>query len=314
MEAALAGSNYRIFPKLPIREVLNVDGFPDLTRQLRNTLNTSHFDFVVVAPDHRAKYAVEFDGPHHLQYAKTRRSDIRKNKLCAIGGLPLLRVTDVGLEMLESVSILEFMTRRILAWEQRYTDLQAELQDSISSMSAGELRRHTEHGFLDPSLDSTFWFDMEHPFPLTDSARSRLVERHGLHDHVPPNSLTQLWYHVLPAPGGPLGCTHFELAFFGIYRGRGECATLNWSGGHLTTPGVEVLHEGKASVGIPWPLIIEEDYDSTEAPIVFQMRTGRDPVYFPNLAGAHVPSICEAVAEYLALREISKWADVHIRN
>jgi len=138
MESALAGTEYRIFAKLPIRDVIDADRMTDLPKPLRNTVNTSHFDFVVVSPDHRPKYAVEFDGPHHLQYRETRIRDIRKNKLCAAAGLPLLRVTDAELEIHDSVSILEFMTQRMLAWEHRYPLIQDKWQIGSGQRSRGQ--------------------------------------------------------------------------------------------------------------------------------------------------------------------------------
>lgn len=311
MDSALAGTEYRIFAKLPVRDVLDAGRMADLSKHLRNTLNTSHFDFVVVSPDHLPKYAVEFDGPHHFQYRTAQISDIRKNKLCAVAGLPLLRVTDAELEIHDSISILEFMTQRMLAWEQRYPVLQAEMAERIRSLSADELRQFTEDGVLDPSLDASFWFDLEHPFPLTAALRSELSRCHGLREEPPSTGGTDRWFHVLPVGSGGAGCTHLERVSFGIYRGRPDRASLQWRNGHLTTPGVEVLTEGKIAVGLRWPLIIEEDYDGEEAPIDYMLRTGRMPICFPDLPGAHVPSICEAVAEYLALREVSRWADVH---
>jgi Protein of unknown function (DUF2726) len=315
IEAAIMGTEYRVFPKLPIHEVLDVASLPDLSKPLRNTLNTSHFDFVVVGPDHMPKYAVEFDGPHHFEYRNTRSSDIRKNKLCAIAGFPLLRVTDVELETLDDVSILEFMTHRMVAWEDRYPALRAEMDERISFLSADELRQLTENGCLDPSLDAFFWFDQEHPFPLAAALRSRLGRCHGLLEQPPASgSAIDTWFQVLPVCGGGAGCTHRERVSFGIYRGRPGRAPLRWHGGHLTAPGIDVLKEDSVAVGIRWPLIIEVDYDGEEAPIDYMLRTGRVPVCFPNLPGAHVPSICEAVAEYLALREVARWADAHPRR
>jgi hypothetical protein len=220
-------------------------------------------------------------------------------------------VTDAELETHDSVSILEFMTLRMLAWEHRHPLIQDEMADQIRSLSADELLRLTENGVLDPSLDASFWFDLEHPFPLTAALRLDLGRRYGLREEPPTTGAPDTWFQVLPGGSGGAGCTHVERVSFGIYRGRPAGASLQWRSGHLVTPGIDVVTEGKVAVGLRWPLIIEEDFDGEEAPIDYMLRTSRMPICFPDLPGAHVPSICQAVAEYLALREVLRWAHVH---
>jgi hypothetical protein len=79
-----------VHAKVGLREIFN---FLDssLTRELRNYCFTAHFDFLITDAQFSPLFAVEFDGPmHHCQEQKLR--DARKNTLCKIFGLPLLRI------------------------------------------------------------------------------------------------------------------------------------------------------------------------------------------------------------------------------
>lgn len=53
----------------------------------------AHFDFVVADEADMSLFAVEYDGPTHLE-AATIRLDLMKNELCERLGMPLARVRD----------------------------------------------------------------------------------------------------------------------------------------------------------------------------------------------------------------------------
>lgn len=75
-----------------------------------------HFDFVVHREsDHEPEVAIEFDGFGHDDPRQTER-DIIKNRLCAVAGLPLLRIGGAELQVHEQVTILEWLLGRFIAW------------------------------------------------------------------------------------------------------------------------------------------------------------------------------------------------------
>jgi hypothetical protein len=79
-----------VHAKIGLREIFN---FLDssLTPELRDYCFTAHFDFLITDAQFSPLFAVEFDGPmHHSQKQKLR--DAKKNALCKIFGLPLLRI------------------------------------------------------------------------------------------------------------------------------------------------------------------------------------------------------------------------------
>ena len=80
-----------VFTKLRAADVLPIEGSGVSDDDYRFALQ-SHFDFVVANELHDPLFAVEFDGPSHLD-ERQRRRDERKNRLCDVFGLPLLRVS-----------------------------------------------------------------------------------------------------------------------------------------------------------------------------------------------------------------------------
>jgi hypothetical protein len=81
----------RVFPKLRVADVLEIDGSGISGREYRYALQ-AHFDFVVAETDGTPYFAVEFDGPQHTTDPDTIQRDRLKDSLCQRFGLPLLRI------------------------------------------------------------------------------------------------------------------------------------------------------------------------------------------------------------------------------
>lgn len=80
----------KVFAKVRLADVLPIDNSGITDREFRFAMK-SHFDFVVSGADHRPLFAVEYDGPYHLDIAQQER-DALKDSLCARFDCPLLRV------------------------------------------------------------------------------------------------------------------------------------------------------------------------------------------------------------------------------
>ncbi|USI78603.1 DUF2726 domain-containing protein [Sphingopyxis sp. USTB-05] len=78
-----------VYPKVRVADVINLDAvgidFSHKSFGLR-----AHFDFTI-SRGYDPLYAVEFDGPSHLTDVQRER-DGKKDRLCQLSGLPILRV------------------------------------------------------------------------------------------------------------------------------------------------------------------------------------------------------------------------------
>lgn len=79
-----------VYPKLRVADVIPLDQ-PGVVDELKRYGLQSHFDFVVCRDQWEPDYAVEFDGRYHSTAPQTVR-DAKKDRLCALAGLPILRI------------------------------------------------------------------------------------------------------------------------------------------------------------------------------------------------------------------------------
>jgi|SRR6185503_18062085 len=114
--ALLQDREFPVCPELPLNKVIEEERGDDISKNERNTLNTASLDFVVYNRASLPQFAIEFDGPSHVMYEKKQQGDARKNRLCGLAGLPLLRIGDAFLNEYEKTSLLEFLIGRFVAW------------------------------------------------------------------------------------------------------------------------------------------------------------------------------------------------------
>lgn len=99
--------------KIRLADVLEIDG-SGIEDSLFGYALKAHFDFLICSDDHAPLFAVEFDGPSHLE-PKQRALDAKKDVLCARFDLPLLRInTNHLLKKYNKASLLQWI---ISAWE-----------------------------------------------------------------------------------------------------------------------------------------------------------------------------------------------------
>lgn len=160
----------------------------------------SHFDFVVeTAPTTRYPlrpvFAVEFDGPTHVTPDAMAR-DLRKNRLCAASGLPLLRVGDGEIAPRERMTFLRWITRQ---WALRHAEiprLAIEREARLEELGADEIQACGEYLLCEhPDLDIDFVFALEHPFEPIATRADRVIRKRRLLWPSMPHSTTK--------PSGP---------------------------------------------------------------------------------------------------------------
>jgi hypothetical protein len=92
LEIAAGRNNASVYAKIRIADVLNMER-SGISNDLYSYGLKGHFDFVVADEAALPLFAVEYDGPTHLDSATIDR-DRMKNELCERLGLPLARVRD----------------------------------------------------------------------------------------------------------------------------------------------------------------------------------------------------------------------------
>ena len=305
---AFCQTHYQIFPKLQIKDVIDSSVYKKLNKKEMNFFNESHFDFVVTDGNHTPVFAVEFDGPHHFIYNDKIKRDIRKNKICYLAELPLLRVTDFEIEAIDNISILQYITYRFIKWEIEHTNIKEEINNELIEMSEHEIQNLTKNGFLDPSIDVEFRFDLQYPFPLRNQLISELKEKYSISVSPDKSIINPTWYHIVPVEEKSIKNDYLKTFSYGIYKGHPKNNALSWKNGMIQNKDIQKLIEEKITFGMRWGLIIDEEYDIEEAPINFILRKGRYPIYFSDIPGGSVPSIIESVLEYECLSKIREWA------
>jgi hypothetical protein len=107
LNAAAQRNGAEVFAKIRIADALDMDR-SGLENEFYSYGLKAHFDFVVADADHRALFAVEFDGPHHESDQVAMRNDRMKNAIARRLGLPLARVRDR--HIFESARGLDYLT------------------------------------------------------------------------------------------------------------------------------------------------------------------------------------------------------------
>ena len=323
LETSLQETSYRVTSKNVLADVIEFAPNEEPTPEDRNFLRMAHFDFVVWdrVKDGAPVFALGFDGPPH-DTEKQQARDVRKNRLCYGAGLALLRIGYLEISEYEKTSLLEFIVRRFVAFHTEHAALLEETEKALREATPEQYEMLTEGHTLDPSIDPTFIFDLRHPFPGIKAVRDRLRERYGITSTMTPQNMgaskTAIGriMKVLTLPGAErFGDDHdhqVEVTFT-LYWEDPKIAVLHWEGGHLVSPGVEILLEGRVAAKMRWTYPIEPDNSVSETYFDYFDRTGRPPFMFGGIPGMDTPSIAHWFAEYLALRKVEEWAETNLQ-
>jgi Protein of unknown function (DUF2726) len=83
--------NAHVFPKVRIADVLPIKE-SGISNDLFKFALQAHFDFIICNSDYIRLFAVEFDGKFHTQSDVQKIRDEKKNLICDLFSLPLLRI------------------------------------------------------------------------------------------------------------------------------------------------------------------------------------------------------------------------------
>jgi very-short-patch-repair endonuclease len=306
---ALEETNYRVYAQLPLNKVIQRERGDKLSSGDRKFLQKSELDFVIYNQNSLPELAIEFDGPAHRACEKKRQNDIRKNRLCKRAGLPLVRVSDVHLEQHDRTTTLEYMINRFVSWHDEINGILDEIKERLSEASEEEIERLTEDGILDPDIDPTFIFDLRHPFPGTIEVANRLYADFKI---VSPYLRAEVWQQAMEQS------RVLEFSYFGS-QDKKERQThyiakdcnyklLERVRRIEDQTSTNVIHEIQVTFHIQWTLPLVEDYDGSETQFQYYLRTGNFPVTYQNIPGISIPELADNFCDFLALREIEKWA------
>lgn len=315
LSKGLEGSDLLIFPKIAIKDVVTQEQKGELKKALRNTLNNSHFDIVVTDKHHIPVFAVEFDGPHHSVYERTIRSDIRKNRICQIAKLPLIRVSDEHLTQYDSISIVQFIAYRHRMWREHYQKILKELTEKFENLADDEYKYFKGEGRFSSDFDPSFQFHLRFPFPKTSEIRTQLAEKYNLNPHPPFQETKEVyWYTVFPGGEGSdlTGTYHYDYTY-GLYFGSSE-KRLSWDKGNISSSKTKTLLKDRFRVKVKWSLVTAEDYDFMEPPYLYNERHGFMPIYHADIPGAHLPYIADCMCEYFCYKRIQKWVEENLSS
>ncbi len=131
---SIAEHEGQVFTKIRIADALDIQD-SDIPSELYGYAMKAHFDFVVGrGPLAETLFAVEFDGPTHNIDPKTRANDEKKEVLCRMLGLPLLRIDGAMLKKIGKTTLVGWLAHMWFmneAWDQSPHDPFAEFDTTI---------------------------------------------------------------------------------------------------------------------------------------------------------------------------------------
>lgn len=307
LRRALEGTTFRVFAQLPLNKVIQLEKSDRISRSESKFLQDSELDFVIYNQDSLPELAIEFDGPAHRAYERKKRSDIKKNRLCRMAGLPLIRVGDIHLEQHDKTTLLEYMINRFVSWHTEIDGILAEINEYLSMISEEEFEQLTEGGILDPEIDPTFIFNLRHPFPASAEIAKRLYAEHRI---VSSRLEPKVWDRAMKQPRAlSFSYCGSESDYNAHYIVKDRDYELRKivrkAGGRTDT---NVMHKVQVTFRIQWTLPLVEDYDRDETQLQYYLKTGRFPVVYQDIPGISMPELAENFCEYLALRQVEEWA------
>ncbi len=303
MNSELKDTDYLIFPKLPISDVVDASIKQYLTKQEKNYFEKSHFDFVIADKNHYPAFVIEFDGPYHLEKKEVKLRDIRKNRICQIAGLPLLRITDYELEKKDSFSIVRFIIYRFIKWSHNYEKIKKKLENELTNMSKEEYELVVSDRYIDVGYNPDYIFHIEHPFPLKKNVIDELYNKHKVANEPTENNY---WYSINKYGCSSIDGFHSASFTYGIYKGKRNNSTFTFNEGKLKTKGIEILSEEKIDYVMRYDLVTVENLNHKVISIEDKLIL---PIYYSDIPGANIPNICEAVAEYVCYKKVLMWME-----
>ena len=113
LKALSKSYDYRVFPKVRLADVFPIEN-SGIENALYGFSLKSHFDFLISNESNYPLFAGEFDGPTHRSSEQKTR-DAKKNEICGIFDLPILRIN--ANHLIKKYNKMSLLHLIISAWE-----------------------------------------------------------------------------------------------------------------------------------------------------------------------------------------------------
>ena len=301
----LEKDGYRIHAKVRLSDAIVKDKSEYLEDREFDYLTRAHLDFLITK-NNLPRFAVEFDERHHLEDETTIERDTVKNRLCRSAGLPLLRIGADELTSHDKTTILDYMLDRYVSWPKEKDELLRLIEEY-----AADAPEHASPEDLDPH----FYFDLQHPFPGIAKIENRLWRNHRIaSENRPPARQKEAQYLCLAhlRSKGPSEHDQYTTC---------ESVAVVWEAGRSQH---DSLFSASAVASVRAWLPTELDIPQPQPPdlgtlstasltkLVDQLTKRVNAMWFPDLPGIEPWDIAENLSEYLALREVEKWAKKYL--
>jgi len=299
LERVFRETGFRVYPELALSMVLDVDR-DSLSRQEKNMLNSGSFDFVVYNEESFPEFAVEFDGPDHQTYEKTKQADIRKNLLCCKAGLPLLRINDEFLTEYEKSSLLEYVAQRFVDWrngKEQISQDESEISNFLAETGASE---EEYEDVMDPQI---MW-DLGHPFPASLELAQVLYSTYGIvSSHIDSElyatatALPQFLFFQRERMGAePIGLYHYK-----VERGYELRRMTRETSGKYQS---EHVHFTSVAVSYQWRLpTVDVERLRASKELIIENAHGQE------LPGISMSELADHFCDFLALNKLREWTE-----
>lgn len=304
LDRALRDIGFTVNRQSQLDDVIEVDEIP-LNKQEKQTLHNASFDFVVYDQESIPQFAIEFDGPCH-EYEQKRRGDIRKNRLCSMAGLRLLRIGDNFLTEHEKTTLLEYVVRRFVDWRNQCDEIRREESDIAHYLASTGASEDDYDQIQDPQI---MW-DLEHPFPASLKIAEAIYSTHGIISchidaEVHAKATAQPTYLIFEFNGGgssPIGLYHQRV------RRRYELRRmLQETAGTYHSERIHYL-EVETSYCHNLPHVDLSGADPTKPLFIFETVHGQD------IPGISMHELADHFCDFLALDKIRIWAAKNLNS
>lgn len=290
--ALLQDSEFLAYPELPLNKVIEAEKGDDISKKEQGTLNKASLDFVVYNRASLPQFAIEFDGPSHETYEKKQQIDARKNRLCGLAGLPLLRIGDAFLNEYEKTSLLEFVISRFVAW----SSVNERLPNEADDQAEREIHRPGDLQEAEYEDDPSIVFDLGHPFPASIEVANRLYTTYGIVTsdmggddyHYATSQPSFLMFSRDSGGDKPIGDHHRK-----VNRGYEPRRFTRENSGKCSSDQLHTLNE---TVTYQW-----------------QLPTTDHRVLFLGIPGTSMWELAEHFCDFLALCRLEEWAQLNLR-
>jgi len=153
-----------IYPKVRVADVIEPKDV-GVTGALKTYALMAHFDFVICRDRWIPAYAIEFDGPLHATSEQAAR-DLKKDELCRLADLPILRIHDAHLTK-------DFTDMTLLGWLVEVAEMRAAFD---AEQAAGRIS--WEEDFDPFMLMSMEPGEPRFPYWISAKARVRIERLH----------------------------------------------------------------------------------------------------------------------------------------